>query len=410
MVASMTVGLIGVVSLVVIVFSLLWEAYEENQRRVQAWLERAQSAENAQGRAEECLHQVRGSVAAVARGIEVLGRYGDDASDSQRSRLATMIDREVERLGRLVSREAIPGGDRVELVPLDDVIHSTLRLMRVIDRTLEWNPSGQWVTCDWQATSEILRILLENAQRHAPGTAVVVSTSSSDMRGVSRGDRRRPAGSPASWATRSSRSMCGPPTPSGKVSGSTSRAVWRERRVETWCSCPTTERGASFSLNLPLARIIDLPLTEAGLAGRMTRANGASRVAIVEDNGLLAESLAMALAAPRPRPSRRPPQRGRRRGPSGSSPDARTAHHPAGPPPRAGGRWAATRRSVDVPRGSASSCSRPPATTVRHGSVLRRRRPRPCWTSASSLDSILSVLRALGHGAPGLEPAHTPDG
>ena len=62
MVGSMLIGLIGVVSLVVIVFSLLWEAYEENQRRVHAWLSlRAQSAENAQGRVEECLHQIRGS-------------------------------------------------------------------------------------------------------------------------------------------------------------------------------------------------------------------------------------------------------------------------------------------------------------------------------------------------------------
>jgi len=130
------------------------------------------------GDLESRLHEVRGSLAAVAAAVHAL--TGQDAlpTGEQRDRIGSMLTHEVERLQRLV---AVPSADRagghIELLDLDEVVGDVVLARRMAGQQVLWEPSGHSVSACRDELVEVLNILLVNASRHAEGTSAHVDVA-----------------------------------------------------------------------------------------------------------------------------------------------------------------------------------------------------------------------------------------
>jgi signal transduction histidine kinase len=132
------------------------------------------------GEYEARLHEVRGSLAAVAAAVHALTMPDAVGSDQQGPQIAQMLGDEVERLKRLVAPENLPHLQPVEELDLDDVIESVVALRRLTGHRVNWRPSGHRVAGRRDEFVEVLNILLVNAARHAPGAAVHVEVREDD--------------------------------------------------------------------------------------------------------------------------------------------------------------------------------------------------------------------------------------
>ncbi|MGH3413875.1 MAG: sensor histidine kinase [Marmoricola sp.] len=121
------------------------------------------------GALDEQMHELRASLAGMASAIHLLARDEDLLSADRRSRLTGMLELEVGRLERLVSRtheEAV-----VEL-PVDDLVEPLVTSRRLAGQRIDWRPSGRRVMGMGDAIAEAVNILLVNAAEHAPGSPV----------------------------------------------------------------------------------------------------------------------------------------------------------------------------------------------------------------------------------------------
>ncbi|MGA8247958.1 MAG: HAMP domain-containing sensor histidine kinase [Nocardioides sp.] len=132
------------------------------------------------GEYEARLHEVRGSLAAVAAAVHALTMSEVDASEGQQPQIARMLGDEVERLKRLVAPENLPHVQPVEELDLDEVIESVVALRRLTGHRVEWRPSGHRIAGRRDEFVEVLNILLVNAARHAPGAPVAVEVREDD--------------------------------------------------------------------------------------------------------------------------------------------------------------------------------------------------------------------------------------
>lgn len=127
------------------------------------------------GEYEARLHEVRGSLAAVAAAVHALTTSDTVGPDSQRPQIAEMLGDEVERLKRLVAPENLPHHQPVEQLDLDELIESVVALRRLTGHRVDWRPSGHRISGRRDEIVEVLNILLVNAARHAPGAAAHVA-------------------------------------------------------------------------------------------------------------------------------------------------------------------------------------------------------------------------------------------
>lgn len=137
-------------------------------------------AEQLLGEYEARLHEVRGSLAAVAAAVHALTTSDVVGPDHQRSPIAEMLADEVERLKRLVAPESLPHHQPAEQLELDEVIESVVTLRRLTGHRVTWQPSGQQISGSRDEIVEVLNILLVNAARHAPGAPAHVSVVEDD--------------------------------------------------------------------------------------------------------------------------------------------------------------------------------------------------------------------------------------
>lgn len=121
----------------------------------------------------EALHELRASMAGVASAVHVLTRYGDEITPERRTELTEMLASEIARLERLLAREGI---DPAREVDLDEVIDPVVTARRVTGQVIEWSPGGHRVLGGVDSIRAALNILLVNADIHAEGAPVTVST------------------------------------------------------------------------------------------------------------------------------------------------------------------------------------------------------------------------------------------
>jgi signal transduction histidine kinase len=130
------------------------------------------------GQYEARLHEVRGSLAAVAAAVHALAGNDSLLSSEQRDRIGRMVTHEVERLQRLV---AVPSADHaggcVELLDVDEVVGEVVLARRMAGQEVGWEPSGHSVSARRDELVEVLNILLVNAARHAEGMPVRVDVA-----------------------------------------------------------------------------------------------------------------------------------------------------------------------------------------------------------------------------------------
>lgn len=132
---------------------------------------------------EDRLHAVRSSLAGISGAVHVLAAVDRDPADAGIGRLRAMLLDEVDRLARLVSADD-EGLDELGELDVDEVLDHVVLARRVAGQRILWDPTGSRVVGRWDEIVEVLTILLVNAARHAPDSAVrvVVGTDGAMVR------------------------------------------------------------------------------------------------------------------------------------------------------------------------------------------------------------------------------------
>lgn len=120
----------------------------------------------------ELLHELSSTIAGIANASQVNRR--SEVSAERRERLEAMVDAELARLQRLVSRSEQRSVDD----PLDvDAVVGTIALShQARGRLVLWEPTGLLASGSADDLAEVVNVLLENAARHAPGARVTLSS------------------------------------------------------------------------------------------------------------------------------------------------------------------------------------------------------------------------------------------
>lgn len=121
----------------------------------------------------EVLHELRASMAGVASAVHVLAKYGDEVTADRRTQLTAMLAVETGRLERLLARDGI---DPARELQLDEVIDPVVTARRVTGQVIEWEPAGHVVVGGPDSVRAAINILLVNADVHARGWPVTIST------------------------------------------------------------------------------------------------------------------------------------------------------------------------------------------------------------------------------------------
>jgi signal transduction histidine kinase len=122
---------------------------------------------------EDRMHEVRGSLAALAGAFRALADDGAPLPTDRRERIGALASAELDRLARLVAPDSRPPSGAQELV-LDDVVEHVVAGRRLAGQVITWQPTGHHVLGRADEVTQILNILLVNAARHAPGAAAHV--------------------------------------------------------------------------------------------------------------------------------------------------------------------------------------------------------------------------------------------
>jgi signal transduction histidine kinase len=174
-------GLGGVLSLTLAVASsllltftslrLLGGALDAQARHIRSLEARAESAEQNMQKDEEILHELRSTIAGISAASKLLFRREPLLPAGHRRHLQRMLDAEMGRLERLLSRPA-PGP--VMDVDLDDVIEPAALSQAALGVVVHWEPSRTTLRARPDDIAEVVHILLSNAADHAPDARTCV--------------------------------------------------------------------------------------------------------------------------------------------------------------------------------------------------------------------------------------------
>ncbi len=126
---------------------------------------------------EDRMHEVRGSLAALAGALRALGDDGTQLTTDRRQRIGALATAELERLARLVAPPDVVTVSESEELDLDDVVEHVVAGRRLAGQVITWQPTGHRVTGRADEVTQILNILLVNAARHAPGAPAHVDVA-----------------------------------------------------------------------------------------------------------------------------------------------------------------------------------------------------------------------------------------
>jgi signal transduction histidine kinase len=208
---------------------------------------RAAAAEEALRRDEEMLHEVRATVVGITMAHQLLRTSNPEIHDATRDRLAELQDTELARLERLVV--GVPertAGD----IDLRDVVRPLADSLRLRGTEVECHGNGV-ATGRPDDISEIVHVLLTNAARHAPGSAIrVMLFQTSTTAGIQVADDG--PGVPPELASRLfERGVRGPDSPGHGLGLHIARKLAREMGGELRLEPGSS--GTTFELTLPLS-------------------------------------------------------------------------------------------------------------------------------------------------------------
>jgi signal transduction histidine kinase len=123
-------------------------------------------------RDQDCLHEVRATVAGIGATHRLLRDRHDRLSGATRSRLERLYDGEIARLERLLDND--PHSPEHETVAVNTAIAPVVDAGRLLGQTVAWNGTDVYAVGRSDDVAEIVHILLDNAARHAPGAEVSV--------------------------------------------------------------------------------------------------------------------------------------------------------------------------------------------------------------------------------------------
>lgn len=122
------------------------------------------------------MHQIGATVAGIHTASHVLD-VGQGILPSKRSSLTQMMRAEIARLDRLVAGRIRPVPCEVDV---DTAIEPIVVRQRAQGQRVEWTPSGFRVWARSDELAEAVSTLLENADRHAPGSQVFIRARDAD--------------------------------------------------------------------------------------------------------------------------------------------------------------------------------------------------------------------------------------
>jgi signal transduction histidine kinase len=117
---------------------------------------------------QELLHEVGATLAGITTASRVI-QHGQNLSPLRRQRLEDMLNAELTRLERLMSKRA----PSVETeFAIDDVIEPLVLSHQTRGRDILWTRTGLVAVGQRDGLAEVVNILLENAGRHGAGSAI----------------------------------------------------------------------------------------------------------------------------------------------------------------------------------------------------------------------------------------------
>lgn len=208
---------------------------------------RAEAAEEALRHDEELLHELRATVVGITMAHQLLKTSSPEIQEATRDRLTELQDTELARLERLVV--GVPERTSRE-VDLRDIVRPLADSLSLRGTTVECHGAAA-ATGRQDDISEIVHVLLANAARHAPGSAIRVTLfQTSRMAGIQVADDG--PGVPSSMASRLfERGVRGPDSPGHGLGLHIAHKLAAEMGGEL--RLVSTTRGASFELTLPLS-------------------------------------------------------------------------------------------------------------------------------------------------------------
>ncbi len=181
-------------------------------------------------------HDVRNAVVAVEGAALVLESHVDRLSPEDRSALTKVLSSGVERLQRLLGDDAGGGVATVDLAQLAAQVAAERGISITVDV-----PTGLVASGSALHSAEVLRILLDNAQRRAPGQPVTVAgRREGDWMVLQVRDRGAPVG-------REERRSVG----SADMGFLVATRLMRDQGGDVWVE--SHPEGGAFSLCLPCA-------------------------------------------------------------------------------------------------------------------------------------------------------------
>lgn len=163
-------GILGAVLLSTTALGLVRWAIRDQQRMVQALRDRLAALEQDSRTDRERMHEVRGTLAGIASATELM-TSSPSLDTIEQPELVRMVGHEVSRLHRML-HDTVPS--RPVAVSLDEVLAPLVLRHRTQGHDVRWEPDGRWVLVVPDALAHAVSVLLANADRHAPGSPVVV--------------------------------------------------------------------------------------------------------------------------------------------------------------------------------------------------------------------------------------------
>lgn len=170
---AVAVAVLGAIAVCSATTALLRQTISENSRRLVNLSHRAASAEMNVRHGQEKMHELHATVAGVAQASRLLIQNGGPTGP-QRTRLESLLDAEMRRLERMLTRR---GQQSVGGVCLDEVLLPLVATQRTLGNDVRYLPSGLCAAGRPDDIAEAVHILLSNAARHAPGAPVTVTTT-----------------------------------------------------------------------------------------------------------------------------------------------------------------------------------------------------------------------------------------
>ena len=172
---SVVLAVLGAVTLCAAAAALLRQTINDNSRRLVNLAHRAASAEVSVRHGQERMHELNATIAGIAQASRLLIQHGGPTG-AQRRRLESLLDSEMARLERMLSRGGQPS---VAGVCLDDVLLPLVETQRTLGTDVRFQPSGLRALGRADDIAEAMHILLSNAARHAPDALVAVTVTRS---------------------------------------------------------------------------------------------------------------------------------------------------------------------------------------------------------------------------------------